>query len=75
MSIYKTFQTERLLLRPTSGEDALFIYELFNTPRWLQFIGERDVKSEEAARAYIQTKMLPQLKKLGFSNYTDKERR
>jgi len=70
MSTYKTFQTERLLLMPTSEQDALFIYELFNTPKWLQFIGERDVKSEEAARAYIRAKMLPQLEKLGFSNYT-----
>lgn len=70
MPTYKTFQTERLLLRPTSERDALFIYELFNTPKWLQFIGERDVKSEEAARAYIRAKMLPQLEKLGFSNYT-----
>jgi len=70
MSTYKTFQTERLLLRPTSLEDALFIYELFNTPKWLQFIGERNVKSVEAARAYIQAKMLPQLENLGFGNYT-----
>lgn len=70
MPTYKTFQTEGLLLRPTSQEDALFIYELFNSPKWLQFIGERDVKSEEAARAYIRAKMLPQLEKLGFSNYT-----
>lgn len=70
MSTYKTFQTERLLLRPTSEEDALFIYELYNTPKWLQFIGEREVKSEDAARAYIRAKMLPQLEKLGFGNYT-----
>jgi RimJ/RimL family protein N-acetyltransferase len=70
MSSYKNFQTERLLLRPTSEQDALFIYELFNTPKWLRFIGERDVKSEEAARAYIRAKMLPQLEKLGFGNYT-----
>jgi RimJ/RimL family protein N-acetyltransferase len=70
MPTYKTFQTERLLLRPTSLEDALFIHELFNTPKWLQFIGERDVKSEEAALAYIRAKMLPQLEKLGFGNYT-----
>jgi len=70
LSPYKTFQTERLLLRPTSEEDALFICELLNTPKWLQFIGERDVKSEESARAYIRAKMLPQLEKLGFSNYT-----
>lgn len=70
MPNYKTFQTERLLLRPTSLEDALFIYELLNTPKWLQFIGEREVKSEEAAWAYIRAKMLPQLEKLGFGNYT-----
>ncbi len=70
MQLYKTFQTERLLLRPTSIVDALFICELFNTPKWLQFIGDRDVKTEEAALAYIRAKMLPQLGILGFGNYT-----
>lgn len=70
MDTLKTFETERLLLKPTSLEDAAFILELFNTPKWLQFVGDRNVNSEEDARVYIKTKMLPQQERRGFSNYT-----
>ena len=67
---YFTYETERLRVRPTSEEDAGFIVELFNTPKWLKFIGDRNVKTLEDAKTYIQNKMLPQLKRLGYSNYT-----
>ncbi len=66
----KTFKTQRLLLRPTALEDAAFIFELLNTPKWLQFIGDRKVRSIKAAREYIRERMLPQQERLGFSNYT-----
>ncbi|MUP45273.1 N-acetyltransferase [Gramella sp. BOM4] len=68
MSDYKSFETERLLIRPASIEDAGFILELFNSPKWLQFIGDRNLKTEEDARKYIEDVMLPQLRSHGFSN-------
>lgn len=67
---YKTFETERLLLRPTSVKDAAFILELLNTPKWLKYIGDRHLKTEADAESYIRVKVLPQLERLGFSNYT-----
>ena len=70
MNKYKTFETERLILKPTSEEDVEFVIELFNTPKWLKYIGDRDIKTVENAREYINTKSLPQLNKLGYSNYT-----
>jgi len=70
MSKYQIFETERLILKPTSEEDAEFIFELLNTPNWIKYIGDRNIKSVENAREYIKTKMLPQLKRLGYSNYT-----
>jgi [ribosomal protein S5]-alanine N-acetyltransferase len=70
MSQYRSFETERLYLRPTSEDDAPFILELLNTPNWLRYIGDRNVRSVEDASKYISDRMLPQLKKLGFSNYT-----
>lgn len=66
----KQFQTERLFLKPTSEEDAWFIFQLLNSPKWLKNIGDRNVNSEEEARQYIKTRMVPQLQKLGYSNYT-----
>lgn len=68
--MYKTFDTKRLHLRPTVPEDASFIYELLNSPKWLQYIGDRNVKTIKAAKEYIEVKMMPQLKRLGFGNYT-----
>jgi len=70
MDDFRSFETERLLLRPTGMEDAKFILELLNTPKWLQFIGDRHVNTLEEAKNYIETRMLPQLKRLGYSNYT-----
>ena len=55
----KSFRTPRLLLRPTAVEDAAFIFELLNTPKWFEFIGDRKVRSIEAAGEYIREKMLP----------------
>ncbi|MBF2709902.1 GNAT family N-acetyltransferase [Flavobacterium soyangense] len=54
----KTFETERLLLKPTSKEDVGFILELFNTPKWIEFIGDRKVQNSTDAEEYIETKIL-----------------
>ncbi len=63
-------ETERLWLRPTNTEDAAFIYRLMNTPKWIQYIGDRKINSEQKAVDYIQEKMMPQQDRLGYSNYT-----
>jgi len=70
MKSYKHFETERLILQPTTSADAEFIFELVNTPKWLANIGDRNVKSVDDAMAYIQNKMTAQLEKLGYGNYT-----
>lgn len=70
MVAYKNFETERLFIKPTSEEDAEFIFELLNTPKWIKNIGDRNIRSVESAKDYIVTKMQPQLERLGYSNYT-----
>ena len=67
---YKSFETARLLMRPTSKEDAAFIFKLVNSPKWIKYIGDRNVESVEKAKEYIHKKMIPQLERLGYSNYT-----
>lgn len=69
-TLYKTFETERLFLRPTNEEDAEFIFQLMHTPKWMKFIGDRNVNSVADAADYIENKMQAQLKRLGYSNYT-----
>ena len=70
MENYKNLETERLILKPTTVEDSDFILKLFNTPKWLEFVGNRNLKNLEDASLYIQKKMIPQFEKLGYSNYT-----
>ena len=70
MTKHKVFETERLILKPTSVEDAVFILELFNNPTWIQFIGDRNIKTVESAREFISKKIRPQLERLGYATYT-----
>jgi RimJ/RimL family protein N-acetyltransferase len=70
MARYKSFDTERLHIVPTTIDDAPFILELLNTPKWLAFIGDRNVYSLPAAYDYIQDRILTQYDRLGFGNYT-----
>ena len=46
-------ETERLRLRQFTLDDAEFIIRLLNSPGWLEFIGDRNVKTEEEAKAYL----------------------
>ena len=66
----KTFETERLFLTPTTTEDAALILALFNTPKWIEFIGDRNLNNQEEAEEYIKTTILPEIEKNGFGNYT-----
>lgn len=49
--------------------DALFIFELVNSPAWLKYIGDKNVKSLKDAEQYIQIKILDQYEMHGFSFY------
>jgi [ribosomal protein S5]-alanine N-acetyltransferase len=64
-----SFSTDRLLLRPITPEDADLILALFNSPKWLRYIGDRQVHTLEEAETYIRQKMMPQQKRLGYSVY------
>ena len=59
-------ETERLRLREFTLNDAAFIIELLNSPGWLQFIGDRNVKTEEQARTYLENGPLNSYKVNGY---------
>ena len=65
-----TYQTERLILQQTTVDDAALILELLNTPKWTEFIGDRNIRNIEDAEAYINNTILPVIKKNGFGNFT-----
>lgn len=49
----RIFETSRLALRQFEIEDAAFILELVNTPDWLTYIGDKNVRSIKDAKAYL----------------------
>jgi [ribosomal protein S5]-alanine N-acetyltransferase len=63
------YETERLILRPMNAEDAEFIFELYNSPKFIQYIGDRGIKTIADAENYIKNRFLPQFEKLGYGNY------
>ncbi|HEX3282956.1 MAG TPA: GNAT family N-acetyltransferase [Pyrinomonadaceae bacterium] len=65
----KVLETDRLILRRLSLEDAEFILRLLNEPSWLQFIGDKGVRSLEDARSYILQGPLEMYSRLGFGLY------
>ncbi len=62
-------ETERLILREFTTDDSAFLLELLNTPTWLQFIGDRGVRTPEQARTYIEEKLIHSYKTAGFGFY------
>jgi len=59
-------ETERLLLRHFTIDDSKFIIELLNTPGWIEFIGDRNIKTEEQAKQYLQNGPLRSYEVNGF---------
>jgi RimJ/RimL family protein N-acetyltransferase len=46
-------ETERLILRPLTVDDAPFILTLLNEPSFLRYIGDKKVRNLEDARQYM----------------------
>ncbi|OXS73989.1 GNAT family N-acetyltransferase [Lysinibacillus sp. KCTC 33748] len=65
----KVIETERLTLRLQTTEDADFILELVNDPSWLEFIGDRGVRTVEDAREYIVNGAIRTYEQSGFCFY------
>lgn len=47
-------ETERLRLREFTLDDTQFVIELFNSPGWLKYIGDRNIRTEDQAKAYLE---------------------
>lgn len=62
-------ETDRLFLKPFSAEDAAFVVDTYNAPKFLKFVGDKKIRTEEDAKKYVREIMLPQFEKMGFGNY------
>jgi RimJ/RimL family protein N-acetyltransferase len=65
----KVIETNRLILRRLSIEDAEFILRLVNEPSWIRFIGNKGVKTMDDARDYILRGPVESYSRFGFGLY------
>jgi RimJ/RimL family protein N-acetyltransferase len=59
-------ETDRLSLRQLTTNDTAFIIELVNSPGWLAYIGDRQVRTEVQARTYLENGPLASYAANGF---------
>lgn len=62
-------ETERLILRKITNDDAEFIVELLNQPSFLRYIGDKEVRNVADAVRYIQTGPIASYERFGFGLY------
>nr|WP_321221569.1 GNAT family N-acetyltransferase [uncultured Psychroserpens sp.] len=62
-------ETKRLILSKITVDDAPFILQLMNTPDWLKYIGDRNIKTVEAAAEYIKNNQLKCYDEHGYGYY------
>lgn len=62
-------ETDRLVIRRFSTDDAEFILELLNEPSFLQFIGDKGVRTLADAREYILQGPVASYELHGFGLY------
>jgi len=67
--LQQVIETERLIVRKFSIEDAPFIVELVNQPSWLRFIGDRGVRTIADAEMYLLKGPIASYERLGFGLY------
>ena len=62
----KIFETERTILREVTKDDAEFILDLLNQPSFIRYIGDRNVRTTDEARDYIESRFTESYRKFGF---------
>src|SRR3569832_1072546 len=67
----KILGTERLQLRELDPDnDAAFLLELLNTPKFVEYIGDRGVRTVEQAVIFGREKYCEGYRKYGYGLYT-----
>lgn len=62
----KILDTARLSLRPFTEKDTSFIIQLVNSPGWLTFIGDKNIRNESQALDYLRQGPLKSYTTYGF---------
>ncbi|KAA0564454.1 GNAT family N-acetyltransferase [Bacillus sp. CH30_1T] len=65
----KVTETSRLVLRLVEETDAGFIMKLLNEPGWLQYIGDKGIRTIDDAKGYIMNVPRAMYEREGFGLY------
>ena len=65
----KVLETDRLVLRRITTDDAEFLLRHLNDPSFHRFIGDRGVRTVEQARQYIRERALSSYERFGYGIY------
>lgn len=62
-------ETERLILREITPDDAEFVLDLLNQPSFIKYIGDRGVRSLEQASEFIESRYIKSYVDNGYGLY------
>ena len=69
-------ETEHLIIRELrTNNDAEFVYELLNTPKFIKYIGDRGVRSTADAAGFIENRYRVSYQNNGFGLYVVERKR
>lgn len=66
----KILETERIFLREIVESDAEFILDLLNQPSFIKYIGDRNVRTIEQSREFIENRYRKSYRDFGYGLYT-----
>jgi RimJ/RimL family protein N-acetyltransferase len=67
--IHNQLITKHLVISELSQDDSHFICEICNSPGWIKYIGDRNIKNEDDAYKMLQERYLPAYNDTGFGMY------
>jgi Acetyltransferases, including N-acetylases of ribosomal proteins len=65
----KILETERLILREITEDDAGFMLDLLNQPSFIKYIGDRGVRTVEQSRDFIENRYRKGYRDYGYGLY------
>jgi RimJ/RimL family protein N-acetyltransferase len=69
LSFVQILETKRLILRETTVDDAEFMLDLLNQPSFIKYIGDRNVRTIDESKEFIETRYRQSYRDNGFGLY------
>ncbi len=69
MTVKTIARTERLNIRELTAEDAEFVLAILNSPKFIQYIADRGVRTVEQAADFIETRYRQSYAEHGYGLY------